>query len=198
MLKAPLVNHLVSGSETQSPCSKMAAIGYEHPFRDGNGRIARALFYWCMLRNGYEMAEFLSISGPIDRSPKAYYMAFAHTEVDEGDLTYFLLHQLKVIREALQDLTTRLEHRAKHMRRLARTVAEFDDLNHRQRALLQHAIRHPLESYTIESHATSHRVHYQTARTDLVDLVARGYLESWRTGEGKRFKPTKKLIKRAG
>jgi hypothetical protein len=46
-------------------------IGYEHPFRDGNGRIARALFYWCMLRHGYEMAEFLSISGPIDRKPKA-------------------------------------------------------------------------------------------------------------------------------
>jgi hypothetical protein len=41
-------------------------------------------------------------------------------------------------------------------------------------------------------------VHYQTARTDLIDLVARGYLETWRTGEGKRFKPTKQLTKRTG
>ena len=25
-------------------------IGYEHPFQDGNGRVARALFYWFMFR----------------------------------------------------------------------------------------------------------------------------------------------------
>jgi Fic family protein len=168
-------------------------LGFEHPFRDGNGRIARALFYWCMLRHGYEMAEFLSISGPIDRSPRAYYLAFAHTELDAGDLTYFILHQLHALREALEDLTQHLQRRAEHMRELAKTVAEFDELNHRQRALLQHAIRHPLESYTIESHATSHRVHYQTARNDLINLVDRGYLSSARVGEGKRFRPTKKL-----
>jgi Fic family protein len=168
-------------------------VGFEHPFRDGNGRIARALFYWCMLRHGYEMAEFLSISGPIDRSPTAYYLAFAHTELDEGDLTYFILHQLRVIQDALADLTKHLQRRAENMRELARTIAEFDDLNHRQRALLQHAVRHPLESYTIESHASSHHVHYQTGRNDLVDLVKRGYLSSARSAEGKRFRPTKKL-----
>lgn len=84
------------------------------------------------------------------------------------------------------------------MRTLAHTIAGFDALNHRQRALLQHAIRHPLESYTIESQATSHRVHYQTARNDLVDLVKRGHLEAWRTGEGKRFRPTAALRKSGG
>jgi Fic family protein len=146
-----------------------------------------------MLRHGYEMAEFLSISGPIDRSPTAYYLAFAHTELDEGDLTYFILHQLRVIQEALADLTKHLQRRVEHMRELARTIAEFEDLNHRQKALLQHATRHPRESYTIESHATSHHVHYQTARNDLIDLIKRGYLDSVRVGEGKRFRPTEKL-----
>lgn len=168
-------------------------IGYEHPFRDGNGRIARALFYWCMLQSGCEMAQFLSISGPIDRSPAAYYLAFAHTEIEEGDLTYFIIHQLNVIEESLADLTAHIQERVARTRKLARSIAEFDDLNHRQRALLQHAIRHPLESYTIGAHAASHRVHYQTARNDLINLVDRGYLMSWRTGEGKRFRPTKKL-----
>lgn len=170
-------------------------IGYEHPFRDGNGRIARALFYWCMLRHGYEMAEFLSISGPIDRSPKAYYLAFAHTENDDGDLTYFVLHQLAVIRHALRDLTEHVHERVEGKRRLAAQVATFEDLNHRQRALLQHAVRHPAESYTIAGHARSHQVHYQTARTDLIDLVTRGLLEAWRAPEGKRFRPTPQLTK---
>jgi Fic family protein len=50
--------------------------------------MARALFYYCLLRHGYEVAELLSLSGPIDRSPTAYYLAFAHVERDTGDLTY--------------------------------------------------------------------------------------------------------------
>lgn len=171
-------------------------IGYEHPFRDGNGRIARAMYYWCMLRHRYEMAEFLSISGPIDRSPKAYYAAFAYTETDGGDLTYFVLHQLNVMRAALDELLEHLRDRAERMRELARAVAGFDELNHRQRAVLQHAVRHPLQSYTIEGHAASHRVHYQTARADFADLVKRGYFDQQRKGKGKRFQPTQTLAEK--
>jgi Fic family protein len=170
-------------------------LAYEHPFRDGNGRMARALFYWCMLRYGYEMAEFLSISGPIDRSPKKYYLAFAHAETDEGDLTYFVLHQLEVMREALDELLDHLRERASSTARLQRALVEFDSLNHRQRALLQHAIRHPLSSYTIEGHGMSHQVHYMTARKDLANLVERGFLEARQDGAQKRFHPSKRLKK---
>ena len=127
-------------------------VGYEHPFRDGNGRIARALYYWCMLRHGYEMAEFLSISGPIDRSPKAYYMAFAHTETDGGDLTYFVIHQLQVMRQALDALVGHLEQRAHSMQALAKAVAGFDELNYRQRALLQH--RYPAPARELHDRGT--------------------------------------------
>lgn len=170
-------------------------LGYEHPFRDGNGRIARALYYWCMLRHGYEMAELLSISGPIDRSPKAYYMAFAYTETDSGDLTYFVLHQLNVMHEALNELTDHLKKRAARMARLSKTVSGFDELNHRQRAILQHAIKHPSQSYTIDGHAQSHRVHYHTSRNDLLDLEKRGYFVSKRIGNANRFYPSKSLMK---
>ena len=34
-------------------------VGYEHPFEDGNGRTARALFYWSMLNQGYWLTEYL-------------------------------------------------------------------------------------------------------------------------------------------
>ncbi len=168
-------------------------LGYEHPFRDGNGRMARALFYWVMLRNGYEMAEFLSISGPIDRKPIAYYRAFKHVETDEGDLTDFVLHQLDVLRQALEELLDHLERRAAEAKRVAHLVAGFESLNHRQRALLQKAIRHPLQSYTIGGHVAAHRVHYHTARTDLDELVELGFFEAKRVGKGKRFSPSPRL-----
>ncbi|HEY1487777.1 MAG TPA: Fic family protein, partial [Micromonosporaceae bacterium] len=75
-------------------------LGYEHPFVDGNGRTARALFYWAMLRHGYWLTEFLSISRVLRRSPGGYARAYLHTETDDNDLTYFFAHQLEVLHEA--------------------------------------------------------------------------------------------------
>lgn len=172
-------------------------LGYEHPFRDGNGRMARALFYYCLLRHGYEVAEFLSISGPIDRSPKAYYLAFAHVERDAGDLTYFVLHQLEVMKTAMVELLEHLKRRAERLRRLSAMVASFDALNHRQRSLLEHAIHHPAEGQSIEGHSRSHRVHYMTARSDLADLEQRGFLVSQRVQKVKRYYPTPSLLESA-
>ncbi len=37
-------------------------LAYMHPFVDGNGRTARALFYWYMLKEGYKLTEYMSIS----------------------------------------------------------------------------------------------------------------------------------------
>jgi Fic family protein len=168
-------------------------LGYEHPFRDGNGRIARALYYWCMLRHGYEVAEFLSISGPIDRSPKKYYLAFAYAETDGNDLTYFVLHQLDVMQEALGELLEHLKARVERLRELSRAIAAFDALNHRQRSLLEYAVRHPAQGATIEGHARSHSVHYMTARSDLADLEQRGLLTSTPT-KPKRYFPSQGLL----
>lgn len=169
-------------------------LGYEHPFRDGNGRMARALYYFCMLRHGYEVAEFLSISGPIDKSPKAYYLAFAHSEADEGDLTYFVLHQLEVMQAALDELLRHLQQRAESLKRLSALVATFDELNHRQRSLLEHAIRHPAQGQTIEGHATSHGVHYMTSRSDLADLSRRGLMVDRRLHKVKQYFPAPTLM----
>jgi Fic family protein len=169
-------------------------LAYEHPFRDGNGRMARALYYWCMLRHGYEVAEFLSISGPIDRSPSAYYLAFAYTESDAGDLTYFVLHQLDVMKAALSDLVEHLTARTEHLRALSKRVSSFDELNHRQRSLLEHAVRHPAEGHNIEGHASSHRIHYMTARSDLADLERRGLMQSRRVHKIKRYYPAPELL----
>ena len=37
-------------------------LAYGHPFPDGNGRTARALFYWAMAHYGYWLMEYISIS----------------------------------------------------------------------------------------------------------------------------------------
>jgi len=66
-------------------------LAWDHPFVDGNGRTARALFYWCMARQGYWLCEFVSISRILRRARGQYARAYLYTETDDNDVTYFLL-----------------------------------------------------------------------------------------------------------
>lgn len=146
-------------------------IGYDHPFVDGNGRTARAIFYWIMAKDHYWLMEYISISRVIKKAPAKYMQAYLYSETDNNDVTYFIVHQLAVIREAVTDLYDYLEQKSRRLKETAGLVHHFQYmLNHRQLALLQHALSHPGMEYTIKSHQRSHGVTYQTARTDLLKL----------------------------
>lgn len=82
-------------------CALHFALGFEHPFRDGNGRIARALFYWFMFKSGYMSFLHISISERILVAPQKYGQSYVHTETDEMDLTYFLDYQARMISGAV-------------------------------------------------------------------------------------------------
>ena len=157
-------------------------LAYDHPFEDGNGRTARALFYWSMLRQGYWLFEFISLSSIIRRAPVRYARAFLETETDGNDLTYFILHQLDCIDRALVALDDYLARKTAELRGVEERLARRNDLNPRQLALLGHALRHPEHVYTIRSHQTSHGVAYATARADLLELAELGLLEPGRRG----------------
>ena len=88
-------------------------LGYDHPFVDGNGRCARALFYWSMLHQGYWLCEYISISQILLKAPARYGLSFLHTETDGNDLTYFLLYHLNVIRRSIDELHKFIRRRTK-------------------------------------------------------------------------------------
>ncbi|HEB59393.1 MAG TPA: Fic family protein, partial [Gammaproteobacteria bacterium] len=161
-------------------------LAYDHPFEDGNGRTARALFYWSMLRHGYWLIEYVSISRLLRRAPSQYSRAFLYTETDDNDLTYFILHQLGIIQQAISDLEHWLEHKMSELRTLERRLRTDTELNHRQRALLAHALQHHDATYTIQSHRRSHDVAYATARSDLLSLTKQGLLEQYKAGRAMR------------
>jgi Fic family protein len=170
-------------------------LAYDHPFVDGNGRTARALFYWQMLRQGYWLTEFLSISNVIKQAPSQYARAFLHTEVG-NDTTFFVLHQLRVLRQAIDQLFAYVKRKAGELHRSERLLGDHADLNQRQLDLITHALRHPTARYTIQQHQRDHRVVYQTARTDLLDLVRRGWFEQRRQGKAFVFFPVPELDQR--
>jgi Fic family protein len=159
-------------------------LAYDHPFEDGNGRTARALFYWSMVSSGFWMFEYLSISRILRAAPTSYARSFLHVETDELDATYFVLYQMSVIRRAINDLMEYLRRSMREVRQTERLLRE-STMNHRQIALLTHALTHPDAEYTVRSHSTIHRVTNQSARTDLLDLETKGLLS--RRQIGKRF-----------
>lgn len=171
-------------------------LAYDHPFVDGNGRTARALFYWSVLSQDFWMFEFLSISAVIRKSPTKYAKSFLYTETDENDLTYFLLAQLQVIRQAIKSLYAYLDKKALEIQSIEKILQAHVSINHRQLALLGHALRHPWARYTIDTHKKTHRVTYQTARTDLLDLASRNLLVRTKTGRFFSFTAATDMAKR--
>ncbi len=165
-------------------------LAYDHPFVDGNGRTARALFYWSMLQGDFWLCEFVSISELIHKAPVKYYRAFLHTETDGNDLTYFVLYHLEILRRAIEQLHEYIKRKSRELEALDRQVRGMADLNHRQRVLVAHALRHPHQRYTFESHRQSNGVAQQTARTDLLNLADRGLLAKNKVGKVWNFTPT--------
>ncbi len=167
-------------------------LAYDHPFEDGNGRTARALFYWVMASQGYWLTEYLSISRVLNAARAKYRRSFLLTETDDLDATYFILYQLEVIVRAIDDLHEHLRHRMRELRE-TEEVLRRSDLNHRQLALLGYALRHPDADFTYVSHASSHRVVRQSARRDLLELVDKGFLLPRRIGRAMHFRPVPDL-----
>lgn len=168
-------------------------LAYDHPFVDGNGRCARALFYWSMLRQGAWLCEFISISQVIKKASAQYGRAFLHTETDDNDLTYFILYHLEVIKKAFTELQLYIARKLTTTRETERLIRGSAELNHRQIALLSHALRHPDAAYSVLSHRNSHNVVTQTARSDLESLVAKGLLLSRKKGAAKFYYPVADL-----
>ena len=171
-------------------------LAYDHPFVDGNGRTARALFYWAMRRYGYWLAEFISISHIILRAPRQYYRAFLYTETDGNDLTYFIHYHLQILGKAVEELHEYITRKTEELRALSSRMKQDNQWNARQKALISHALRHPGAEYTFKSHKNSHQVVYQTARSDLLGLQEGGLLVGHQVGKQMVFVPPGDLAER--
>jgi len=156
-------------------------LSYDHPFVDGNGRTARALFYWSVLKSGYWMMEYVSISSAINKAQTKYGLAFLYTETDENDLTYFILHQLNTIEDAIYDLHEYMERQRKKYLQLEKLLSD-ENLNHRQTTLLNDLFRNRSIDITIAEYASLNGTGKLTARKDLEKLTDEKWLRKMKKG----------------
>ncbi len=172
-------------------------LAYIHPFVDGNGRTARALFYWYMLKNKYWLFEYLSISRILVRAPGQYKRAYLYSEIDGQDLTYFLMFNLRAVNLAIRGLHAYLTKQQQELKETTQLIRKYPGLNHRQYDLLYHVVSDPTAIYTFKFQKNIHNVSYETARADLLELEKRGFLTRIKT-KGKEFvfTPSKDITKK--
>lgn len=152
-------------------------IGFIHPFVDGNGRTARALFYWYLLKNGYWLTEYLSISRLIVRSKTQYAQAYIYSETDENDLTYFIDYKVKTMQLAFEELKKYIERKINEKRQIT-NYQKLKGVNQRQALILKWVHEEPGIIFSVKEIEIRFNVSNQTARTDLSVLQELGYLET--------------------
>ncbi|WP_100611076.1 Fic family protein [Confluentibacter lentus] len=151
-------------------------IGYIHPFVDGNGRTARAIFYWYLLKNGYWLTEYLSISRVILKTKTQYEKAYLYTEIDDMDVTYFIHYQVKVLLRAFEELKTYVAKKKKEQSKLSKYL-KLENINERQAVILQKIEEDHNRFFTVKEIENIFSITNQTARTDIEELVSRGFLK---------------------
>jgi Fic family protein len=156
-------------------------ISYIHPFGDGNGRTARAIFYWSMLRSGYWLFEYVSISKLIQEKRGAYDTAFIYTETDDFDLTYFLANQIDTIEKAVKYLYEYIGNKKRDFHEFMDWIDHSPIAKTLKRGhleILKAAISAPGREFTSKQVAIDFGITENTARSYLKKLVDRDLLIS--------------------
>lgn len=150
-------------------------LAYMHPFADGNGRTARALFYWYMLKQGYWLTEYLSISRIIARSKKTYERMYLYAEADGNDIGYFVAYNLRVLELAFKDLQRYISRKASK-RRQAGIFLRIGNINERQAEIIRTYYENPNGVMTVKDVQIKFGVTPTTAKSDIVGLLNIGIL----------------------
>lgn len=151
-------------------------VAYMHPFVDGNGRTARALFYWYMLKQGYWLTEYLSISRIIYKAKKSYEKSFLYAESDKNDIGYFIAYNLRTLELAFKELQIYIKHKIE-AKQAATTFLRIGNINERQAEIIKMYYQNSKEMQTVKDFEIRFSVTPTTAKSDIIGLMKIGALE---------------------
>lgn len=150
-------------------------ISYLHPFVDGNGRTARALFHWYMLKSGYWLTEYMSISRVIYKSKTSYEKSFLQTEADGNDIGYFISYHLAALEKAFNELQKYISRKIAQ-RNDQNRILRIGNISQRQSEILYFMLKDENMVLTVKDVSSRLLVTPTTAKHDITGLVEMGLL----------------------
>lgn len=153
-----------------------------HPFDDGNGRIARAIAETQLARADRTNQRFYSMSAQIMKSKKGYYDILESTQKGSIDISQWLVWYFERLTDALKTTNQTLSK--------ILVKAKFWELhknthfNERQIEMINKLQGDFVGKLHSSKWAKMTKVHRDTARRDIQDLIVKGVLSD--SGEGGR------------
>jgi Fic family protein len=159
-----------------------------HPFRDGNGRMARALATLVLSRSDIGEPEFSSIEEWLGANTEDYYSVLAHTGhgswKPRGDAHLWLTFILRAHHMQAQTLARRVDEAGQTWAELEVLTAE-QSIHERALDVMYDAVlgyRTRRSAYAKRAEVTE-----QSATRDLAALAAAGILTAQGTGRGRHY-----------
>ena len=149
-------------------------VAYIHPFEDGNGRVARTLFYWYELKSGYWIMEYLVLSKYIRQHKGKYEESYVFVETDDNDMNYFILYNLKALMDSIAVFEDYLKRKIREERDTRAELAGHG-LNERQIGIVLDLMNGG--SITVKSIQNQYGVSLNTSRSDIKVLIEAGLLK---------------------
>lgn len=147
------------------------------PFRDANGRLARLLAQMYLLKSGYWVAEFISISNIISKFKLQYHKSIVQSQQDGNNMGYFMhfyIQAVQMAHKSLRDFVQRIRKEGSSIGGI-----QIPGYNERQIAVLQWLKEDAEKVITIRELRSVYGVSKETARTDLTGLVNKGWIRHY-------------------
>lgn len=108
-----LVEWLEGPGRSTHPIVASACAHYEmarlHPFRDGNGRVARALATWVLYHQGFDTQHLFAVDQYYKEDHEGYYQALQRVRQADEDLTSWLEYVAFAVLDTLNRTYKRIE-----------------------------------------------------------------------------------------
>jgi Fic family protein len=159
-----------------------------HPFRDGNGRMARALATLVLTRSDIGEPEFSSIEEWLGANTDDYYRALAHTGhgswSPRDDAHLWLSFNLRAHHMQAQTMARRVDEAGETWSDLDRLLAEYDLPDRTMEAMFDAVLGYRVRraGYLKRAEVTE-----QTATRDLAALASRGIVTAYGNGRGRYY-----------